>query len=156
MTGSDRSAVKARLVTIDQVNQTGQRVLFDANILIDAFKQPTGPVNARMARLKANQRYTIDFVLWEFLLPGTFRREEIKQRVRWLSDRQIRRFDAWTASCRDSFRTLLNQVDRRGSLIDGALAACSLASQGQMVIATNDADDFAPLKNVTLLDEFLQ
>jgi hypothetical protein len=43
----------------------------------------------------------------------------------------------------------------RGTAVDGTLSACGLANRTDWIIATNDADDFLPLKHVSLVHEFL-
>lgn len=147
----------ARLIPLKDVTEKKLNVLFDSNTLIDWFKQKDvrSPVCDLIVSIAFNRRFTTELVAWEFFHPLNVKKEEIKERKKWLEDNQIHILQKIPSGYIQTFLSLLKLPNSRGDAIDAALAAHSIAHNSPCVVATINGKHFCWHNNIFVITDFL-
>lgn len=147
----------AERLSIAQVNASNTKVLFDANVVLEALKSPTSDARGNLISVRPELRFVADPALFEVAFarskgraPATLRENQrrlgdlLLKRSRW-SEREATRF----ARFLDDDARL---VRGRMTLGDALLAAAVFADKG-CALATRNARDFDHLP-LRLVEEF--
>jgi|SRR3990172_8609390 len=154
----------AKFMSLENANKAERLVLFDTNVLISAYKSVYKNAQSHelsvlnlLRQIDGSRRFTSELVLWEFLHPkvSNITLEEIDKRRKWLNVYLIKVRDKHPSGYIKTFETLAHFQKACGDPVDGALAAYSVSSKGQFVIATEDRDDFCWHKDIVVIADFL-
>lgn len=147
----------ARLIPLRDVIDDGLSVFFDSNTLINWFKQKDvrSPLRDSIVSIAFNKRFTTELVAWEFFHPLGVKKEEIKERKKWLEDNQIRILQKIPSGYIQTFLSLLKLPNSRGDAIDAALAAHSIAHNSPCVVVTINGKHFCWHNNISVITDFL-
>lgn len=147
----------ARLIDLDKAVNEGLIVFFDTNVLIKGFQQRSGMGSIRdlIIEIARNKRFTTELVAWEFFHPLDVKKEEIKERKKWLEDNQIHILQKIPSGYIQTFLSLLKLPNSRGDAIDAALAAHSIAHNSPCVVATNNGKHFYWHDDIFIIRDFL-
>ncbi|GEM_PF-5644832 len=147
----------ARLIPLKDVIDKKLTVLFDSDTLIGWYKQKDvrSPVRDSIISIAINKRFITELVAWEFFHPLNVKKEEIKERKKWLRDNQIHILQKIPSGYIQTFLSLLKLPNSRGGAIDAALAAHSIAHSSPCVVATINGKDFCWHNNIFVITDFL-
>ena len=151
----------ARRMSLEDANKSECYVLFDSNVLINAYKsvQSNDPYGLKardlLMQINGSRRFTSELVLWEFLHPN-LPREDMNSRRKWLKKNFVKVKEDRQWGYIDTFKALVVLPQARGNPVDGTLAAYSIASKGKFVIATADGDDFCWHKDIAVIVDFFR
>ncbi len=146
----------AQLIPLRQAIEARQRVLFDTNVLIDLFNREAtrGPLTDLLELIPLNLRSTVELTLWEFLRSHAGVHGKVRDRVQWLRRKGIAVIYDRPTGFNDSFSTLVERQEAKGSAVDGTLAVWSVAAGGRVAIATDNTSDFCWHAGIQLVAEF--
>lgn len=159
----------ATIITLDAALETARLVLFDTNVLLNAYKSadPYGrSVRDLMDRIDAGRRFTTELVLWEFLHSKDetgaeqISREEREKREKWRRQKKVSVRLKPPDKYVNTFMSLVVLPQGGANPVDSGLAAYAVASRndprGEFAIATADGDDFCWHGSIVVIGEFFR
>lgn len=152
--------------TLLEAKEEDYLVLFDTNVLIDAFRAKAGAnahalkVAELMQRVERPRRFTSELVKWEFLHPKNgLSHMEMTRRRQWLDMQSIKVRLEYLSGYLKTLGALTVNLKARGGAVDGALAAYSISTRRAVdafAVATGDGDDFCWHKDIVVISEFFR